>query len=52
MHGQKEVENFKDNGECCMVEKQSSTDMHMFAFDFDSDAILLGYSRYAEHTKR
>ena len=22
------------------------------AFDFDSDAILLGYPRYAEHTER
>ena len=26
--------------------------MYVFAFDFDSVAILLGYPRYAEHTER
>ena len=34
-----------------MVEKSSNEDMHVFAFDFDSDAILLGYPRYAEHAE-
>ena len=52
MCGQKEVEDSEDNGECCMIEKSSNGDMHVFAFDFDSNAILLGYPRYAEHTER
>ena len=35
-----------------LIEKSSIFDMLVVAFDFDSDAILLGYPRYAEHTKR
>ena len=35
-----------------MIEKSSNGDMHVFAFDFDLDAILLGYPRCAEHTER
>ena len=33
-------------------EKSAIIDMSEFAFDFDSDAILLGSPRYAEHTER
>ena len=50
--GWKEVEGSEDNGECCMIEKFSNGHMHVFAFDFDSDAIVLGYPRYAEHAER
>ena len=46
--GWKEVEDSEDIDECCMIEKSSNGDMHVFAFDFDSDVILLGYPRYAE----
>ena len=35
-----------------MMEKSSNGDMDVFAFDLDSDAILLGYPRYAEHSER
>ena len=35
-----------------MIEKLSNGDMDVFAFDFDSDATLLGYPRHAEHTER
>ena len=31
-----------------MVEKSSNEIMHVFTLDFDSDAIHLGYPRYAE----
>ena len=34
-----------------MIEKLSDGDLHVFAFDFDSDAIL-GYYRYVEQTER
>ena len=34
------------------VEKSSILDMLEVAFDFDSDAILFGFTRYAEHTER
>ena len=37
---------------CCMTGKSSNGDVFVFAFDFDSDVILLGYLRYAEHTER
>ena len=35
-----------------IVEKLSNGDVFEVAFDFDSDAILLDYPRYAEHTER
>lgn len=31
---------------------KSSVDMPIFAFDFDPDAILLGYSGYVDNTGR
>ena len=52
MCGQIEVEDSEDNGECYIVEKLSNGDIHVFAFDFYSDTILLGYPRYGEHTER
>ena len=33
------------------VEKSAILDMLEAAFHFNSDAILLGYPRYAEHTE-
>ena len=35
-----------------IAEKPSNEDMFVVAFDFDSNAILLGYPRNAEHTER
>ena len=35
-----------------MIEKTSNGDMHVFAFDLESDAILLGYPRYVELSER
>ncbi|VDB90365.1 Bgt-20057 [Blumeria graminis f. sp. tritici] len=35
-----------------IVEKSLILDMFEIAFDFHSDAILLGYTRYAEPTRR
>ena len=52
IYGKIGVEDSEDYGECCMVEKSSNGDVYMFAFDFDSDANLLGYPRYAEHTEQ
>ena len=52
MCGYTEVEDSQDNGKCCMIEKSSKVDMHMFDFEFDSDSILLGCPRYAEHSER
>ena len=45
-------ENENENDKKGIVEKSSNGDMLEVAFDFDSDAILLGYPRYAEHTER
>ena len=50
MRGQKEVEDSDENDKRGIVEKSSNGDMLEIAFDFDLDAILLGYPRYAEHT--
>ena len=52
MRGQKEVEDSDENDKRGIVEKSLNGDMHVFTFDFDLDAILLGYPRYAEHTER
>ena len=46
------VENSDENGKRDSVDKLSNGDMLEVTFDFDSDAILLGYPRYAEHTER
>ena len=51
MCSEKEAEDSEDKGECCMIEKSSNGNMDVFSFDFDSDAILLGYPRYAGHTE-
>ena len=47
-----EAEDLRENDRSDVDEKSSILDMLEVAFDFDSDAILLGYPRYAEHTKR
>ena len=52
MRGQKEVEDSDDNGNRGIFEKSLNGDMFEIAFDVDSDAILLGYPRYAGHTER
>ena len=41
-------EESRENGKADMDEKLSIVDMFEFAFDFDSDATLLGYLRNAE----
>ena len=41
-----------ENGKRGIVEKSSIGDMLEVVFDFDSDAILLGYPRYAENIER
>ena len=41
-----------ESGRIHIDEKSLDIDMLMIAFDFDSDAILLGYQRYREHTER
>ena len=50
--GWKEVEDSDENVKKDIVERSSNGDMLEVAFDFDSDAILLGYPRYVEHTER
>ena len=46
------VEDFRENDKTDIDEKSPIIDMLEVAFDFDSDAIPLGYPRYAEYTKR
>ena len=52
MRGQKGDEDSDENDKRGIVEKLSNGDMLKIAFDFDLDAILLGYPRYAEHTEQ
>ena len=42
----------RENDRSDIVKKSSILDMLDVAFDFDSEAILLGYLRYAEHNER
>ena len=50
--GEIKLEDSRKNDKIDMVEKWPIIDVSMFAFDFDSDAILLSYPRYAEHNER
>ena len=50
--GWKEVEDSDENVKKDTVERSSNGEKLEVAFNFDSDAILLGYPRYAEHTER
>ena len=42
----------RENDKRGVDEDSSKVDMLVFALDFDSDAIILGYHRYAEKTER
>ena len=52
IRGWKEVEDSNENDKRGIVDKSSNRDMLESAFNFDSDAILLGYRTYAGHTER
>ena len=52
MRSQKDVEDSDENDKRGIVEKSSNGDTLEVAYDFDSDAILFGYPRYAEYTER
>ena len=52
MRGYREVVDSDENGKRGIVEKSSNGDVLEVAFHLDSDAIILGYPRYAEHTER
>ena len=47
-----EIKDSRENDRSDIEEKSLILYMLKVAFDIDSDAILLGYSRYAEHAKR
>ena len=51
IRGQGWVEDSADNDERGIFEKLSNGDKDVFAFDFNSYVILLGYPRYAEHAE-
>ena len=46
------VEDSDENDKRGIIEKSSNGDVLEVAFDSDSDAIILGYPRYTEHTER
>ena len=52
MCGEVKIEDSRKNDKTDIDEKSPIIDVSVFAFDFDSDAIFLGYPRYAEHTER
>ena len=52
IRGQKEAQVSDEYGECYMIEKSTNEDMLEIASELGSDAILLGYPRYAEQTGR
>ena len=46
------MEDSRENDRSDIDDESSILDVLASAFDFDLDAILLGYPRYAEHTER
>ena len=52
MYGSIELEALTENSRINIDERSLTVNMFVFAFDFDLDATLLGYLRYAEHTER
>ena len=46
------MEDSRENDRSNIDDESSILDVLVSAFDFDSDAILLGYPTYAEHTER
>ena len=50
--GEVKAEDSHENDKIDIDEKSTAIDVSVFAFDFDSNAILQGYPRYAEHSER
>ena len=52
MCGYKEAEDSDDNGRSGIIEKLSVVDTPVLIFDFDPNAVLLGYPRYLGRIER